>query len=187
MHITKTLPLALVLAASATPALGASAGDIYVGGGLGRVSYETDADLTLNPTAIVGRLGYHVTEHIAIEGRLGFGLTSDDTDIGSNNMTSNAEIDLKQLAGAYAIGHLPITRGLSVYGLAGFTYARAELTGRAGGLSVSDTLDDSGLSYGVGTQAALTERISGYVEWASYLDQDAYTATAITAGAIYGF
>jgi len=187
MSIAKSLSLALTLAVAGTPALGASAGDTYAGGGVGRVSYETQADLTLNPTALVGRVGYHLSEHIAIEGRLGFGLSSDDTDITGNGLTGNVGIDLKQLAGAYAIGHLPVTRGVSVYGLAGLTYARAELTGRAGGVSVSDTLDDSGLSYGVGSQIALTERISGYVEWTSYLDQDAYTATAITAGATYGF
>ena len=182
MPHAKTLPLALLLAASATPALGADAGDTYAGGGLGRVSYDTNADVTLNPTAMVGRLGYHVTDHIAIEARLGVGLSSDDTAIDSGG---NVEIALKQLAGAYAVGHLPITRGVSVYGLAGFTYGRAEFTGSAEGFS--DTANDTGLSWGIGSEAALTDRISGYVEWASYLDQDAYTATAITAGATYGF
>ena len=187
MPSAKHLPLALALMTTTAPAMAANAGDAYVGGGFTRTGYEQQGAPEFNPSALIGRLGYYVTDNVAIEGRLGSGLSSDDTDIRVNGANINAEVDLKGLAGAYAVGHLPISRAMSVYGLAGFSYAEAEITTSAGSLSRSQTTDDTGFSYGVGVQAGLTEAVSGYVEWASYLDQDAYEATGITIGASYGF
>ncbi|WP_170230880.1 porin family protein [Spiribacter vilamensis] len=187
MPSAKHLPLALALMTTTAPTMAANAGDAYVGGGFTRTSYDEQGAPEFNPSALIGRLGYYVTDNIAVEGRLGFGLSSDETSARLNGMNVTGELDIERLAGAYAVAHLPVTGAMSVYGLAGFSYAEAEITASAGGLSGSLTRDDTGFSYGVGAQAGLTEAISGYVEWASYLDQDAYEATGITIGASYGF
>ena len=187
MRSPKHLTLALALMATTAPAMATNAGETYIGGGFTRTSYDRPGAPEFNPSALIGRLGYYVTDHVAIEGRLGFGISSDDNDMRFNGARGNAEVDLERLAGAYAIGHLPVTRAVSVYGLAGFSYAEAEITASNGAMSVSQTTDDTGFSYGVGAQAGLTEAVSAYAEWASYLDEDAYEATGITIGATYSF
>ena len=72
-------------------------------------------------------------------------------------------------------------------GLAGFTMARAEFSGSAGGQQVSQTTTETGFSYGAGAQLALTDALSGYVEWTRYLDKDDYEASGLGIGALYAF
>ena len=179
MRIAKSLPLMLMITGLSTPALAVEEGETYVGGGLAMVSYEEDGIEEAEPTALVGRLGYGVFDNIAIEGRFGFGLADDEITVG--NVEVEAEID--QIAGAYAVGYLPVAEQFSLYGLAGFTYG--ELSASAFGLSFDE--DDTDFSYGLGAKVDLTENVSGYGEWVQYFDESTYETSAISVGAAYHF
>ncbi len=179
MRIAKTLPLSLVLAGLATPALAVDQGETYVGGGFSMVTYEADGIADVEPTALIGRLGYGITDNVAIEGRLGFGLSDDE--IGNSGVDGKVD----QIAGVYGIGHLPLAEQFSLYALAGFTYG--ELSVSAPGVPVSVSDDDTDFSYGVGAQFDLTRSVAGYVEWAQYFDESDYEVTGLTVGANFTF
>lgn len=179
MRIAKTLPLSLVLAGLATPALALEQGDTYVGGGFARATYDEDGVEEANPTALVGRLGYGIIDNVAIEGRLGFGFMDDDINV----LGVDVDVNIEQLAGIYAVGYIPLAEQFSLYGLAGITYGEGSID--VVGLNFDG--DDTDFSYGVGGQIKLTDNVSGYFEWVQYLDESAYEISAITLGANYHF
>jgi opacity protein-like surface antigen len=179
MQITKTIPLALVLAGFVTPTLAMNEGDAYVGGGLGMVNYDADGLEEAEPTVLLGRLGYFVVDNIAIEGRLGFGMSDDDITV----LGTDVSFDVDQVAGVYGVGHLPIADAFSLYGLAGFTYAEGSAS--LAGISIDD--DDTGFSYGLGGQYAVSDDVSAFIEWAQYLDESTYEVTGVTLGATFNF
>ena len=179
MRIAKTLPLSLILAGMATPALAAEPGDTYLGGGFGMVTYEEQGLPEAEPSALVGRLGYHITSNIAIEGRLGFGISDDDINFAGVPVA----VEVDQLVGAYAVGYLPLAEAFSLYGLAGFSYGEGSAS--AAGYSLDD--DDTDFSYGVGATFDVTQNVAGYIEWAQYFDESSYEVTGITLGASYHF
>jgi outer membrane immunogenic protein len=92
------------------------------------------------PTALIGRFGFFVADQVAIEGRLGFGLSSDTVRVWDWGWYLDVEVELDRLYGIYAIGHIPIGKSASLYELVGFTDAKA--TFKANGFSFSET--DSG-------------------------------------------
>jgi len=181
MRIARSLPLSLILTATAAPALAVDEGEKYVGGGFSMITYDATGFPDAEPTALIGRIGYGIVDNIAIEGRLGFGLSSDDIDIGGVNV----DLDVDQLAGVYGIAHLPVASQFSLYWLAGFTYG--ELSASVGGTGISVNDDDTDFSYGVGAEFDATDTVSGYVEWAQYFDESDYDVTGITIGANYRF
>lgn len=132
-------------------------------------------DSDLNPTAIIGRLGYFVVDNFAVEGRLGFGV-GDDSDFG-------VDFEIDSIAGLYGVGHLPLGDVASVYAIAGFSRGEATVSDPWG--SFSD--DDTGFSYGVGLQAKFAPTLSGHAEYMSYLNKSDYEITAIGLGLNYHF
>ncbi|WP_157809060.1 porin family protein [Spiribacter roseus] len=181
MRIATLIPLSLMIGGITAPALAVDRGDTYLGGGFSMVSYEEDGLPDAEPTALVGRLGYGVTDNIAIEGRLGFGLNSDDVTVSGTDL----DLDVDQLAGVYGVAHLPLASRFSLYGLAGFTYGEISASVDSTDLSVDS--DDTDFSYGIGAEFGATETISGYIEWAQYFDESDYEVTGITVGANYYF
>lgn len=67
---------------------------------------------------------------------------------------------------------------MTPYGIIGFTRYELELDGPAG--SAKD--DDSDLSYGVGVNIALSEEMSGNLEYMRYADKDDVTVDGIGLG-----
>lgn len=164
-----------------SPAFAGDAGTSYIGLQYAQTSYEDDANVEVDPSALVGRFGYFVTDYFSLETRAGFGIGDDEAEWDGYSTGVNVEIDY--LFGAYGVGHLPINDMLSVYALAGFT--QGEFTAEAGPYSYSD--DDSGFSYGIGGQANFTPAVAATVEYTSYLDKSDYEISAISAGLNYQF
>ena len=157
-----------------TPVFATEAGEGYVGGQFSRVTYESFGT-DVNPSAVIGRVGYFLVDNFAVEGRLGFGI-DDDSELG-------VDFEVDSIAGLYGVGHLPLGDVASVYAVAGFSRGEATISGT--GFSESD--DDTDFSYGVGLQAKFTPTLSGHVEYMSYLDKSDYEITAIGLGLNYHF
>lgn len=177
----KLIAVALLSSAAAMTAVTASAnsaGSGYVGALASHYTFDVEGTSDdLNPTGLTVRGGYFLTDNVAVEGRLGTGL-NDDTISGTN-----VDIELDQLVGVYAVGHLPVNEVFSFYGLVGFSYAEATLS--APGASVSD--DDDGFSYGAGVEVNFTPVVSAQLEYASYLNKSDYDLNAASIGISYKF
>ena len=166
----KSILLVVVLVFSySSVSIAASEGDTYGGLQYALVTYDEDGIDEVEPTALVGRFGKFVSENVAIEGRLGFGLSDDSVDVGPFDV----DVEVEYLFGFYGVFHTNSNSDTSVYGVLGFT--QGELEGSAMGITVSE--DDSGLSYGFGINIK-----SFTIEYMSYIDEDDYDVTAISLG-----
>ncbi|MGP9679593.1 porin family protein [Halomonas sp. AOP27-A1-41] len=179
--MTKQFSIAVIataVALASSSALANSAGSGYVGALASHYVFDVDGIRDdVNPTGLTIRGGYFLNDFVAIEGRIGTGLSDDS--IGG----SGVDVELDQLMGVYAVGHLPVNNVFSFYGLLGFSYAEATISNRF--VSVSD--DDDGFSYGAGVQLNFTPQISGQLEYVSYLNKSDYNLNAGSVGIAYHF
>lgn len=171
----KKTTVALLALMASTPTLADKAGETYLGGQFSQITYDEDGISEVEPTAIVGRLGYFVADHFAIETRLGFGIADDTVNVSGWDV----DVEVDSMIGFYGLGNLPITDMFSVYALAGLT--RGELTASVDG-GGSATMDDSGFSYGAGIQARFNRSVSAHLEYMSYLDESDYSVTGLAVG-----
>lgn len=157
-----------------------SAGTGYVGIQAAQVDIDIDNAPSFKPTAAIAKLGYNVVDYIAIEGRIGTGITDD------SNSSGFAEVDvnLDVLAGLYAVGRVPLgDSDISLYGVLGYTYIEA--TEKGTGYSV--TAHESDASYGGGIQAQLSSTVSANLEYMSYQDKSNYDISAVGLGINYHY
>ena len=160
MHIRKTLAIGLALTVfTAPPALAVQEGEVYLGVGLSGIEVDYNLGRDIESNALVGRIGYAMTDNFSIEGRKGFGILD------------NNDIDGARINGGYLIGQFPVKNKFYVYGLAGITVVKAEIYRSLNGGNVT-TIDKSGFSYGIGAEADFTNAVSGYVEFAHYLEAE---------------
>ena len=171
------------LMASTTAMADVRAGSTYVGGQYSWLTYDVSGvDTDLKPTAAVARVGHFVVDHFAIEARAGTGVSDDTVHFGPIDATG--EVD--HMFGLYGVGYLPLGDApVSLYGLAGFTRAKATLSSNA--LNYSESDSDSGFSYGIGIQGHFTPQFSVNLEYTSYLDKSDYDVTSIGLGANFHF
>ena len=168
---------------SAPAAMAVEKGENYLGGGFGMLNVNADDNPDTNPSALVGRLGYGIADQIAIEGRAGFGVSSDTKTDAADNAR---EVDVDQMVGVYGVGYLNATdtERMSLYGLAGMTYMKTTTTLDNG---PTDDTNDSSFSYGVGLEVDMTRHLSAYAEWVSYLSEDDYDVSGLTIGSNFRF
>jgi len=173
--ITKTLSgalIALALAASAAHA------GMYAGVNYSLVEYDEAGFDSVEPTALVLRLGNELTPNLAVEGRIGFGVSDDSIDV----LGTTVDVEVDQFFGVYVRGIAPLG-SVALYGLIGYT--DGELSAKANGITVS--ADDSDMSYGVGADFALSKASAINVEWASLLSTSDYDVTALSIGYRHNF
>ena len=161
----------------------AQAGSSYAGVGYGVVTYEENDYPDLNPTVLVGRFGHYVADNVAIEARLGFGMSDDSTTVTGVNVS----LDIDHVYGIYAVGHLPVGKKASLYALVGYTHAQATATASVGGTSVSLSDSDSDVSYGIGAEYAFAKNVTAGIEYTSYIDKDTFSVSAAGVGISLGF
>ena len=186
----KTIPAALLVlcAASSTTALGSgplSQGNSYFGGTFTQLTYDEDfvAD-DAEPTALIGRLGHFMADNIALEGRLGTGLNEDTVRVPDGTGGSvPVDVELDSLFGFYLVGHLPLGHAGSLYGLAGYTSAKAKAS--VDGYTFTES--DSGLSWGIGGEFYATPTLAINAEYTQYLDETGYDLSALGLGLRIGF
>ena len=163
-----------------TNLLAASAGDQYAGIQYTSLDLSDSSGDSVSPAAIIGRYGAYINENFSVEGRLGIGAGDDTVDIGA---PFDVSVELDTLYGVYGVGHMPINASSSVYGVFGFT--QAEATASGGGLS--DTVDDSGMSYGVGADIGISDTIALNLEFMQYMNKSDFDLTGISAGVTFSF
>ena len=179
MHLTSAVAVVLAVLPTVLMANPMSQGPSYGGITFSQLKYDEDGiSDDANPTALIGRHGYFVANQIAIEGRLGIGHSDDTVRVDEFGPAVDVDVELDGLLGFYAVGHLPLGEAASIYGLFGFTDAKA--TASANGFSDSDT--NSGLSYGFGAEFYPSEQIGLNIEYTQYLDESGYDLSAISAG-----
>lgn len=171
----KKFAAALLATMATTPAFASTTGETYLGGQFSHVTYDQDGISNVEPTAIIGRIGYFITDQFALESRLGFGIADDKTEVGS----VDADVEVDSMVGLYGLGNQPLNDVFSAYALIGFT--RGELTAEIDG-DGSWTEDDSSFSYGAGIQARFNESVSAQLEYMSYLDESDYSVSAVALG-----
>ena len=125
--------------------------DPYVGASVGLLQYDESGLPSLSPSVLALRAGLPLTSFFAIEGRLGTGLSGDETD--------GASVSAGTFGGAYAKGALALTSQISIYGVAGVAVTNLHRDFLGG-----DTTN-TGLSVGVGGDFRLTRNLALNFEW----------------------
>ena len=145
-------------------------GSLYAGGNYTFVDVEDDgfeADLG----TLSAKVGGYVTPIFGLEARAGFGAADENVGFGT-------DLSVNSFFGGYATINAVNESPVTPYGIIGFTRYELELDGPAG--STKD--DDSDLSFGAGVNIALSEELSGNVEYMRYADKDGATVDGIGLG-----
>ena len=136
---------AVILVASIAGNVYSAEGDSYLGIQYGIVTFSESGIPDFEPTALVGRYGKFTSDNIAVEGRLGFGLSDDSQDIG---IGVDADIEIDHILGVYGAYYSGTSSSTTrAYGILGFT--QAEFTATIPGFG-SVSADDSDISLGLG-------------------------------------
>ncbi|MBS0388340.1 MAG: porin family protein [Proteobacteria bacterium] len=123
----------------------------YAGVSFGQVRYNEEGLNTITPATGMFVVGASLSPNLAIEGRVGTGLGSSSTD--------SYGVQVNSLIAGYLKGSLPLTRGVSLYGLGGLASVDFK---RDFGLV---NAHDNGFSYGIGVDFDLDRRSRLNVEW----------------------
>ena len=146
----------------------------YVGANVSSVEYKEQGYQALYPTAIAIKFGGRFNQYFAVEARAGTGVSDDSIDL--SGVKVNVSVD--NYYGAYAKGMIPISKLVSIYGLAGYT--KGKLTFDAQGLSM--TASDSSPSFGIGADLNIRDILSVGVEFARLFKGDGYEVRAVSVG-----
>ena len=185
---------AVAIGSSSSQVMANAANEIYLGLQYEYGFYSQDVagcpDLLSVPDynvgAITARFGAFGTANLAIEGRAGFGIQDDTQTVDTTDGSADVKLELENLLGMYAVGHLNFGRNSSVYGVLGFTRIEAKVSAPAvPGLALSD--DDSDFSYGVGVGLGISKSIAVNIEYMSYYTKDAVDLNAAAIGLVFGF
>jgi opacity protein-like surface antigen len=181
-----SLALASTLMLLTGTSIGGTEGETYVGAQYAVSEYNEDGiSEEFEPTLWLLRVGRFFTPNLAIEGRLGSGL-DDDTrsvpELGGNDGT----LEIEDILGIYAIGHLNLTESASIYGVLG----ASKVEGTASVPSfpgLESTEDNSSISFGVGADFGIGSNVTLNIEYLRYLDDSDYDLDAVAGGAVYSF
>jgi Outer membrane protein beta-barrel domain len=146
---------------------------LYFGVSGGEFIYREDGINALRPGIVEFRIGQELNPYLALEGRLGGGLGSDQS--------QGYRASVQALYAGYVKGILPMTPWLSGYALAGV--AGVELHRNYPDFNTSD----AGVSFGVGAEFKLQPRTSLTLEWVRLLNGTNdhvydYTADQVAVG-----
>lgn len=137
----RTLTITTVAAVAAAIALPAAAQSFqdpswYVSGGYSNLSTD---DLDGSFDAVTGRVGARFNPYFGAEGELSVGL-------GDETVAPGVDANLNYDAAVYAVGAVPVSPNLELFGRVG--YGTTELEASGGGVTVSE--DGDSWNYGVG-------------------------------------
>ena len=123
----------------------------YVGANAGLLRYDESGLNTISPSVIFARLGLPLSPYFALEGRLGTGLTSDES--------RGFSVSSGLYAAGYLKGSVAIAPTVSVYAVAGI--ASLSLHRNFGDGDTTDT----GFSAGLGGDVRLASNLWLNLEW----------------------
>lgn len=181
----KMIAVLLLLAASSAFAAEPPAPGFYAGVNYTNTDYKESGFPTVNPAALVFKLGKELNPNIAIEGRLGIGMFDDSIGIaGIPPITVSLDID--NFYGVYFKGMLP-TGSITPYGLIGWTKGKLTATATNGVISVSASDSDSSMSYGIGVDFQMSKTAALNLEYGQLLKGDGYKLNGFSAGVTFKF
>lgn len=179
----KSIPaaVALTLLGSASLPVAADiyksgAGSLYAGANYTFVDLEgngLDSDLG----TLSAKVGANITPYFGLEARAGFGVKDD-------SITSTTDLSANAFYGGYATLNLANESPATPYAILGFTRYELELDNTFLGTTRDD---ESDLSYGLGVNLAITEALSGNLEYMRYFDKDDVTIDGIGVGLTVNF
>lgn len=151
--------------------------DPYVGASIGLLRSDEGGLSSMTPSASMLRAGIPLTSFLAIEGRLGTGLSSDQS--------NGASVNVGTFGGAYAKGSLALGSDMDVYGVAGVASVNLHRNFRD-----RDTTD-TGLSAGLGADANFARQLALNIDW-TYLPSGreagrSYDSNLFSVGVNYRF
>ena len=123
----------------------------YLGFRVGQTRYNENGLDTITPVTALFIVGAPISPYLGVEGRVGGGLNTADT--------NGYNLEVRSAYAAYIKGSLPLAPGFAIYGLGGV--AAVDLR-RDFGLIESH---DSGASFGVGMDFNLDRGATLNVEW----------------------
>jgi hypothetical protein len=127
-------------------------GGFYIGASAGEIFYKEQGLDTIAPSVAFLQIGEQFNPYLAIEGRLGTGITGDQFNF--------FHVDVPLVYGGYVKGMLPVTPWFSGYAIAG-----------VGGVQLHRNYpefssNDVGLSLGLGGELTLYGGARLHAEWA---------------------
>jgi opacity protein-like surface antigen len=123
----------------------------YAGLSFGQLRYSEEGLAAITPATAMIFIGAPLTPNLAIEGRLGGGLGS--------AQTNGYGLEVRSLFAGYLKGSVPLAPGFSLYGLGGV--ANVDLRRDFGLVYANDT----GISYGLGMDFDLASNARLSLEW----------------------
>lgn len=87
---------------------------MYAGVNYSLVEYDEAGFDSVEPTALVLRLGNELTPNLAVEGRLGFGVSDDSIDV----LGTSVDVEVDQFFGVYVRGIAPLGARGSIWSTA---------------------------------------------------------------------
>lgn len=151
---------------------GDSSSGLYIGGSIGELIYNEPGLDTLYPSMFMFRIGVPLNPYLAVEGRLGAGLSNTRTYVDGDPV--NVGVD--SMVAGYLKGSLPLSPIFSLYGLAGAAHTRLSVD--AYGQNGSTT--DNSFSFGIGGDFNLNRDIGLNVEWVRTMREDGFDADGYT-------
>jgi len=182
----KWMPVwAFALAATSNVAMAQeSAVKGYLGGNYVFATYEEDGiSEEFDLGAISAKAGAQLNPYVAAELRAGVGVSDDSTTF----FDVKAELELDYLVGGYLVAGIPNETPFYPYVVAGFTKAELSLSATGPGGSISDSASESDVSFGVGTNLAISEKVRLNAEYMNYLDKDGAEISGVSVGATFLF
>ena len=184
-HKTLLWLAALLSLAASCQAVFAAAGyppepSAYLGGSIGNFSYISGDQEKVSPKIGVFRVGVALNPYIAIEGRIGTGLSTEFTEL-----LGGYDLKIDSLYGGYLKGNIPLSPVASLYGLAGYTGLKFRRH-----FAFSDqTVTDDSPSFGGGLDLNLRSNLRLNVEWARLIKidraNDNYHADSLSIGLVW--
>lgn len=128
----------------------------YVGASAGEVFYKESGLDTIVPTVVFAQVGDQFNRYLAVEGRVGGGISGDQFGF--------FHVDVPLVYGGYVKGILPVTPWFSAYAIAGVAGVQLRRN------YPEYNSNDVGFSFGIGTEVTLFGGGSVHAEFAQ-LDQ----------------
>lgn len=154
----------------------AGSGDSYFGGAYHLGKFEESGFPDASPKALKLEYGRYLSDSIAIEGNVAFGLGQDSLSIDGIDL----EFKAKQVISLFLKGDVNLTDLVNLYGLLGATQAEFKASAPDFGESFSEK--DSGISYGIGIESKNTDGYVFSAEYIMYLSEDDYDYSGINFG-----
>jgi len=134
----------------------ANAAGMYGGLQYAATTYSTGTE-EYDIGLVVGRFGFHFSDNLSVEGRVGAGVSDDSVSGTVSGFAYTTTLEIDQVLGLYAVGHLPMGPMLKLYGFAGINQVSTTLTVDIPVISSTTTTsgDDSSVSYGVGADISM--------------------------------